>query len=299
MSMTILSFGAGQDSTVLAIKLALDPEFRAQHAPEHLIAVFADTGNEHPHTYSHVVKMGAFLAEHGIPLVIAGSEYRSASWTDGLIGQWTTGTPSIGSKAYPKTCTDKLKVQPIYKWLAQYLEGEGYGDAMRKKSLYGYAAKHGKIKVLLGIAAGEETRAKGITDKHAKWMQNNLEFIYPLIDLDMDRAACQQYIASQTRITGISCPMPSNCMFCPFNELFDLEWLHRNHPKDLQQWILLEARKLRAHTSKGEKNLGVWGKFGVTLIDKLMEAHEKYGHMSDQELNEYKFSHGHCVKSAY
>ena len=298
MNLTVLSFGAGQDSTAIALKLMLNADFRAQYAPGELIAIMADTGNEHPHTYAHVTAMEALFEKFQIPFIFTGDEYRTDSWKGGLLGQWTRMS-GIGSKAYPKTCTDKLKVQPIYKALADYLESRGFGESYRKKSLYDYTAKHGKIQVLIGIAASEEKRMAKPGSVKAKWMSENIEIRYPLVDLGMDRAACQQYISSMEPATGLACPMPSNCMYCPFNQEFDLVWLQRNHPAQLQEWQDLEAAKLAKHADKGDKNLGVWGKPGVTLADKMVEAQEQYGHMTDAELNEYKFSHGHCVASAY
>lgn len=43
--------------------------------------------------------------------------------------------------------------------------------------------------------------------------------------------------------------------------------------------------------------MGVWGT--KTLPEVLETAISKYGHFSDDELNDYKMSHGHCVKSKY
>jgi hypothetical protein len=48
-----------------------------------------------------------------------------------------------------------------------------------------------------------------------------------------------------------------------------------------------------------EKSLGVWGKPRMTLADNLSDGIKKFGHMADEELHEYKFSHGHCVSSAF
>lgn len=65
--------------------------------------------------------------------------------------------------------------------------------------------------------------------------------------------------------------------------------------------------KLDAH-SDAIKNLGVSGKIhkvgerkgnAVTLKDMLNEAKEKYPNVTLNELNEYKWSHGHCVTSKY
>lgn len=301
MALTILSFGAGQDSQTIAAKLILDPAFRSKYAPGELIAIMADTGNEHPHTLDHVAKMRPIFEAAGIPFFFVGDEFRAPSWQGGLLGQWSRGRASVGSKAYVKSCTDKLKIQPIYKCLADYLEGRGFGSSSRKKSLYAYTAEHGKIKVLIGIAAGEEKRANKSNSGAAKWMLNNIEIEYPLLDLGMDRSACQSFLHSVEQDLGVACPMPSNCMYCPFNQEFDLVWLKRNHPAKLEEWIGFEDRKIEAWSElqEPEKNLGVWGKAGISLRDKVAEAVEQYGDMSDKDLNEYKFSHGHCVSSAY
>lgn len=52
--LTILSFGGGQDSTTILYKLVFDADFKARYAPGDLLVLMADTGNEHPETYSHV-----------------------------------------------------------------------------------------------------------------------------------------------------------------------------------------------------------------------------------------------------
>ena len=58
-----------------------------------------------------------------------------------------------------------------------------------------------------------------------------------------------------------------------------------------------ERRKLEANTHMGEKNLWVWGK--KTLPEVLAEAQEKYKNLTKEEIDEYRFSHGHCVMSKY
>mgnify|MGYP003633536078 CR=1 FL=1 len=300
---TVLSYGAGQDSHTILTKLLTDDSYRAQYAPGELIVIMSDTGNEHPHTYHTVRDAAKFCAQHGVKFHFIGDRYKSASWQGGLTGQWRKGIATVGSKAYPKTCTDKLKIQPIYKKLAELLEARGYGAALRKRSMYGYTEQHGKIRVLIGIAGGEEGRAKGVSNNPNKWLRENVELVYPLLDEDMDRAACQTYLASMESITGIATPMPSNCMYCPFNQEFDLVWLQRNHPEKLAEWQDLEANKIASDHQRpnhdAAKNFGVWGKAGITLADNLDAGLEKYGHMSDAELHEYKFSHGHCVVSGY
>lgn len=53
-TLTLLSFGAGQDSTAILLKLIHDADFRTKYAPQDLIVVFSDTGDEHDETYAHL-----------------------------------------------------------------------------------------------------------------------------------------------------------------------------------------------------------------------------------------------------
>ena len=78
----------------------------------------------------------------------------------------------------------------------------------------------------------------------------------------------------------------------------ELVHLYRFHRTDYEEWVQIEANKIQANLHMGEKNLGIWGKTDL-LPEKLVEAMEKHGHMSDEELIEYKMSHGHCVASKY
>ena len=296
-TVTVLSFGAGQDSTAILYKLIYDESFRLQYAPGRLVVVFSDTGNEHPSTYAHLKDVKELCAVEGIEFahIEPSMGYHTGKWQS-LIGFYEA-TNTCGSKAFPKTCTDKLKVQPIYKFLEDWI-GNNFGyEVGRKKAFYSFEKDHGKIRVLIGIAKGEERRIalpKKPEDKgYVKWLETCFERSYPLIDLGMDRAACQSYIDS----IGKKVPAPSNCMLCPFISEVELLWLQRNHPDSVQLWIGIERNKLDANLDKGERNLGVWGR--KTLPEKLEEAESKYGDMTDEELNEYKMSHGHCVSSKY
>jgi 3'-phosphoadenosine 5'-phosphosulfate sulfotransferase (PAPS reductase)/FAD synthetase len=301
---TVLSFGAGQDSTAILYRLALDPVFRARYAAGHLLVVCADTGDEHPETYAHVERTKRFCLEHGIEFVhiTASMGFHLKGWQS-LRARYRANN-CIGSKSYPKTCTMQLKVGPIYKFLEAYL-GQHYGVTVgKKRGFYEYAKRHGKLRVLIGIAAGEESRvAKPSDAKEERWMAANIEKAYPLLDLGWDRKACQDYIQS----VGLVVPPPSNCMLCPFMSEVELLWLYRHHPRDYEEWVMLERAKLdqdaRGRPNRHgivvitpvEKRFGVWGR--RTLPEVLASAIAKFGHMSDEELQQHKMSHGHCVKS--
>jgi 3'-phosphoadenosine 5'-phosphosulfate sulfotransferase (PAPS reductase)/FAD synthetase len=299
--LTVLSFGGGQDSTALLYKLIFDADFRAQQAPNDLVVVMADTQDEHPATLQHVRECMALCAEHGIEFVHITEDmgFLSDTWAGGLRGFYARKN-TVGSKAFPKTCTDNLKIRPIYKWLEAYVEDKYGFKAGRKSGLKKFAAEHGKIRVMIGIAAGEERRMADPDAKNSKgeyttaaWMRLAIDRVYPLVPMQMDRQACQDYIAS----TGRSVPMPSNCILCPFMSEQELLWLYRTMPEDFAAWVQIEQNKINANLHMGDRNLGVWGR--KLLPQKLAEAQEKFGHMTMDELNEYKMSHGHCVTSQY
>lgn len=330
-SLTVLSFGGGQDSTAILYKLVYDEDFRARYAPGRLVVVMSDTGDEHPKTYAHIEETKAFCAKHGIEFHFLTSDlgYHSDAWRN-LRHQYNRNK-SVGSKVYMKTCTTNLKISPIYKWLAEWVANEYGFEFKEKRSLVEFAKAYGKIRVLLGIAKREEGRvspnyslddyrrftkirkARAIARKRCKelgirakfrgkapdlqkWFVEAIEKVYPLIDLGMDRQACQDYI----RLAGHTVPPPSNCMLCPFMSEIELLWLQRNHPEDYEDWVRIERAKIEEHARRGtppEKNFGVWST--KLLPEKLMEAEAKHGHMTNADLDEYKMSHGHCVGSVY
>lgn len=290
--LTVLSFGAGQDSTALLYAYASDEGFRVRFAPGRFLVVFSDTGDEHPATYQHLQYVERFCREHGIEFVHLKPEmgFHSPLWRDLRSFYRRTGT--CGSKAYRKSCTDNLKLKPIYRFLETYL-GEHYGVPVgRKRGFYEFARRFGPVRMLIGLAAGEESRVAG-SDPHP-WRAKTVEKVYPLIELGWDRAACQAFI----RKAGHPVPPPSNCMLCPYLSLQELLWLERFYPDDYREWVEIEVMKFQKFSHlPAEKNLGVWGR--KLLPAKLEEAKRLYGHLSDADLHEWKFSHGHCVGSRY
>lgn len=298
IQLTILSFGAGQDSTAILYKIVYDPEFRKKYIQGKLIVVFANTQNEKAKTYEHIIKVMEFCKKHDIKFVVVGEKHRTGDWKKGLIAFYEAGS-RIGSKAFPKTCTDNLKIQPIYKWLDLYLHTTlKYGKIskdgkLRKSAIKEFNKHHGRITVLIGIAFGEEKRASSNEESPLVWMQNCIDKVYPLIPLKMDREACQNYIVS----VGHKVPMPSACILCPFMNDIELLHLWRTDKYWFNKWVKLEADKIANNLHAGDKNLGVWGK--KLLPEKIIEITNRYGHMTDAQLDEYVMSHGHCVKSKY
>lgn len=292
--LTILSFGIGQDSTAILLKLIYDEQFRKKYAPGKLWVITADTKNEHNESYLHLSNMMKLCYDKGIPLYLLDPEkYANKSWKGGLVKFYESGN-RIGSKCFPKSCSDNLKIKPIYEFIDQHIH-ESFNTVKvgRKAAIKEFASENGRIDVLIGIAKGEEKRASTNEESPHKWMRQSINKVYPLIELGMDRQACQDYIKS----VGHNVPIPSNCILCPFMSEQELLYLYKAMPIWYDKWVELEANKIQANLHMGNRNMGVWGE--KLLPEKLEDAKKKYGHMTMEELHEYKMSHGHCVKSKY
>ncbi|WEK21323.1 MAG: hypothetical protein P0Y49_09235 [Candidatus Pedobacter colombiensis] len=311
--LTILSFGAGQDSTCILYRIIRDPDFRQRYVQGDFIVVMSNTGNEHPHTYRHIRFIKTLCSDHHIPFFFLNSSmgYHPRTWLS-LIYQYRRNN-NIMSLMFPRTCTDNLKIKPIYNFLDHYIAQTYYGYQgtaipKGKKYIKRFSSEYGKIRIILGIAAGEEKRIKKTNRKtllarqlnlfqkqkrtQPVWMEASIQKVYPLIEQSMDRQACQQYILQ----TGWPLPYPSNCMMCPFISKPELLWLFRNLPAEFYKWVVYEQNKKKRFNNR-TVNYGVKG--GKTLSEILQEAIAEFGHMSDQELDQYKMSHGHCVQSSF
>ena len=306
--LSVLSFGAGQDSTALLYKYVYDEDFRVQYAPNDFIVICADTGNEFPDTYTHIEEVKAFCLKHDIAFfhITADMGYHTGDWQS--LQHFYEVKQAVGSKAYPKICSQRLKIDPIYRFLEDYLASRYGVRKGNKKGIRQFALESGKIQMMIGIAKGEEKRTTVASDRKERWYRESIEHVYPLIDLHMDRELCQRYIES----CGHTVPIPSNCMMCPF--LSEEEYLRRFHPQQLEQWIYFEKRKLDKwrHLEKVEvntgteeapkiriqnKNLGVWGKRYLPEMVSTVKA--KFASWSDADIIEYRMSHGHCVSSSF
>lgn len=305
--LTVLCYGCGQDSTTLLYRYALDPEFRRKYAPNRFVVLMAETGDEHPATYAHLAFTKEFCKQHGIEFIhiVPSMGYHGANWQS--LRGFYNALGTCGSKAFPKTCTDRLKLQPIYGFLEDWLE-DNYGvKSGKKKGYVEFARRHGRIRIIIGIAKGEERRVADPTLEPHLWKRHAIEMSYPLVELGLDRAGCQAYM----REVELPCPPPSNCILCPFMSEIELLWLYKFMREDYEDWCRIEAVKLakNAHMNAVEvtdkkgrkktvnKNLGVWGE--KTLPQKMEEVLEKYGHMDDTAVHLFKMSHGHCVMSKY
>jgi len=308
--LSILSMGLGQDSVTILLKLIYNAEFRAKYAPNELLVIFSNTHNEHPETYRYRDEVVVPLCkEHNIEFYSIDNDmgYHMDSW-QGLTHRWSEGGKKreIASVAFNPQCSHNLKLRPQFEFVEQWIAKKYNLVVGKKRAIKHFAKYNGKVLWMVGIARGEEKRvAKAEQVEDMTWKAQSVNTVYPLIDIGYDRQDCQTYIKS----LGYELPMPSNCMFCPYVacSAMELLWLHKSYPDRFEEWCGHEQAKLDdwAHV---EKNVGVSGKIhkdgerkglAVTLAEMLKEAEAKYPDMTIAELNEYKWSHGHCVASKY
>lgn len=297
--LTIFSFGAGQESTCFLHKIATDSDFRAQHIIGDLIVVGSDPGDEHEHTYENVEWCKQLCKQYNIPFFWLTPEmgFHGATWQS-LFEQYVS-TSTIGSAAFPQSCTDNLKVKVVDRFLEYYVK-QTYGYTTKNKrairSFYeDYCSE--KIRYILCFAKGEETRTVNANRYDGVWKKLTCQRYYPLIEIGYDRQKCIDYNADH--IPHVV--WPSNCMRCFYQSDQEVLWLFRFFPKKFWEWVEVEKAKLIKWWHKGleepPKNYGVYGL--ISLEQKLDKAQKLYGHWTDEQLNEYKMSHGHCIKSKY
>ncbi|OJV50986.1 MAG: hypothetical protein BGO31_10995 [Bacteroidetes bacterium 43-16] len=259
--LTILSFGAGQDSTTILYKIVLDKAFRERYVKGKLLVLMSNTGNEHPHTYAHVDFIAEFCLLHGIEfyLIDHSMGYHPRNWS--TLQDNFRIYDTVMSVAFPKVCTDNLKIKPLYGFLDHYIAKKYFGYVLAqppkgKKYIKQFRKKHGTIQVLIGIAAGEENRIAKSNNRLRKamqldlfkkvriprltWMDNCITKIYPLTELKMNRHACQQYILA----VGLPLPFPFNCLMCPFASKIEILWLYRKYLPSLRNGLATSVQSL-------------------------------------------------------
>jgi hypothetical protein len=290
--LTVISFGAGQDTIYFVWRIIVDFEFRKRHIPEEFIIVGSDTGAEHPHTYEAIKHVQMFALMNQIPFfwITPDMGFHPKTWLS-LYHQYKKNN-SIGSAAFRQTCTDNLKVKVVDNFVEWFIKSNYGYTSNRKKAYYEFHRDYGTIRLILGFAAKEESRTSNGNKFDPKWKKIAIERYYPLIVDGTDRQAAIDWNEANIPFKVY----PSNCIICFYSSDQEILWLYRNYPKEWYNWVAMEKAKLDKYNTS-DKNYGVYGK--ITLPEKLAKAEKLYGHWTNEQLDEYKYSHGHCIKSKY
>lgn len=222
--LTVLSLGAGVQSTTMALLAATDVRTGqcADFRPCPDAAIFADTGEEPAAVYRHL----GWLMEPGrlpfpVHVVRAWDSYGKPSIRgplgDEILAAATRGSKA-GSHARPpfftlgsdgskgmirRQCTGDFKIDPIQQAIRRLL-GLKRGQHWPKEPV---------VEQWIGISTDEASRMKpsALAAIRMRW---------PLVDAGMSRRDCLEWL----RGNGYPEPPKSACTFCPFHS--DAEWRH-------------------------------------------------------------------------
>ena len=144
--------GLGQDSTALLYKYVYDPAFRKKYAPNDLLVIFSDTGNEYKETYQHLKFLMLFCVKHQIDFACITPDmgYHTGDWQS--LPHFFETNKTIGSKVYRKICSQRLKIGPIYRYVEDYLMSVYKVPGGRKRAYHEFYKLYGKIRVIIGYA---------------------------------------------------------------------------------------------------------------------------------------------------
>jgi 3'-phosphoadenosine 5'-phosphosulfate sulfotransferase (PAPS reductase)/FAD synthetase len=218
-SLHAFSYGGGTQSTaalVLATEARLD----------YRLFVFANVGedSENPETLAYVRDfVRPFVALHPrIELVEVRKEKRGGELQT-LLGRIEAHERSIpipvrmGPAGAPasRTCTAEFKIRVIEREL-------------RRRG----ATKENRAMVGIGISTDEPGRIGSEIDPRSGYQLRR----YPLIDLGLSRADCQQIV----RNAGLPVPPRSACWFCPFHSAEEWRQQARRRPDLFEKSCALE-----------------------------------------------------------
>lgn len=272
-TLRLLSLGAGVQSTVLALMAA------AGTLPGLDGAIFADTGWEPRRVYDHLDRLSDVLKGAGIPLyrVSKGNlrndaldpHHRNASvpyfvrnppymvkepaaWAacdhrgspsadecgacgpDGMTpAAWRDRPATLAEREGMgrRQCTSEYKLAPINRKVRELL-GAAPPDFRR--------VPRGRVaEQWIGFSADEIGR---VTDPRVSYLKHR----YPLLDLGMDRAACERWLAA----AGWGEVAKSACIGCPYHGNRQWRDLRDNHPDEWADAVAFDAA-IRKGGSRG------------------------------------------------
>lgn len=210
--LTILSLGAGVQSTCLALMAA-----KGEVTPMPDYAIFADTGAEPRHVYDHLEWL-----EEQLPFPVLTVQHGNL-WKD-TIKSAKEGTRVANAPFYTKakdgsrgilkrTCTLEYKITPIQRKIRQLL---GFKKGQRVKDAH--------VEQWIGISYDEMTRMKESPDK---WVTHR----WPLVEKEMRRGQCLEWL----KTNGYPEAPRSACTFCPYHKNDYWRYLKNEWPDDFEE----------------------------------------------------------------
>ena len=213
----LLSYGAGVNSTAMILLMETTCEFQAIFHQLHI--VFADTGSEHPQTYTFLETMDGYLAQRGQRIRRVRAEQtllemcHQRKFLPSRMSRW---------------CTVESKLKPLWDY---------------EKRVFGLNPNKAFLQVtrFIGIDAGESHRIRHVPQRYAVHR-------YPLVEYDLDREACQRLIER----SGLPLPRKSGCVICPFASRHELARLSIEYPELYAEAVQLEKTVNNSSSNRRE-----------------------------------------------
>lgn len=261
-NVSILSFGAGVQSTTLLVMACLGDIKKVDHV------VFSDTGWEPQNVYDHLEWCKKFAKKYGIEIeitsngnlrndIIYGKENnkRFASIPFFTLGEYPIFEDKkevdenqlelfefeieekqiikgyeVRKGMVRRQCTNEYKIIPIRRACRKFA-GLKHGE--RAKDL--------NIDLLMGISTDEIQRVKPSQERY-------ITHRYPLIDKNFSRNDCLNYIKEK----GLPTPPKSSCIGCPFHN--DVMWkdMKLNDSVSWEEAILIDKQIRKLPRFKGQ-----------------------------------------------
>lgn len=254
MGLTVISYGGGVQSTALVV-LAATGQLEERLGLKIDAALFSNVGDdsEHPSTLKYVREVAVpWAAARGLPVhelhrVMRDGEPRTL-WQDLMRESRTINIPVRMDNGAPgnRNCTHTFKVQVIGKWLKA--NGASAADPAT---------------VCIGISTDEVQR---INAKRAEPYERP---VYPLIDLGLDRSACENVI----RDAGVPVPGKSSCFFCPFHRPLMWAEMRRDEPELFAKACQLEDTLNQRRVKLGKDHVFLT-RFAKPLAEAIPEAQD-------------------------
>lgn len=225
--MKILSFGAGMQSTALALmscENAMSGDWKHPLVPIYDAVLFCDLGFEPPWVSRQVEFVRDACHNAGIFFkVLEAPLYRDFLQNFGerrtiSIPWWTVDESGHKSKM-PRNCTIDYKVEVISKFVRWELLGYRKGQKLRPKDRKAH-------EMHMGFSAEEIKRCK---ESPSPLFVNK----FPLVDMGLTRADNYAYIRN---VWGLE-TKASACCFCPFHKNYFFQYLAENEPDEYRRLI--------------------------------------------------------------
>lgn len=202
--MDVISTGWGMQSSALYFMSSIGVIPRAD------VAVFADTGAEHPKTLEYVeFAIDWAKRNDGIPIHVIRNRNILDDIRRSRDGSRIASLPTFTANGgmVMRQCTGEYKIDQVMQGIRK-IYGLKKGQRMKPTNIW------------IGISTDEASRMKVATG-------HNLTNKYPLIDEMMSRGDCKKWLSDNNFPT----PIKSSCVFCPYHSNDTWQALKTNEPE--------------------------------------------------------------------